>query len=148
MVLSKPDRTQLLVRPSLDTRFHIDFEWWERVNRDWMVDLRGHLCPEHQAAFAELATDVKVDHVDPETGEVVRVDGIQHVLITHCSRQPDYVTSHTSLVNAVLRTFLANGNTPMTPRELAKRIGKSADMILRTLSGATVYKGIRPYTAD
>ena len=148
MTFPKLGRTQLLVRPSLDTRFHIDFEWWERANQDWMVDLRSHLCPEHQVLFADLSNDAKVDHVDPETAEVVRVSGIQHVLITHCSLQPDFVTPHTSLINALLRTFLATGNTPQTPRELGQRIGRPPEMILRTLSGPRVYKGIRPYTGD
>jgi transcriptional regulator GlxA family with amidase domain len=67
-------------------------------------------------------------------------------LISHCARQPDYLTPQTSLVNAVFRVFLANSNTPMSPLELAERLGKPPRMILRTFSGSRVYKGIRPYT--
>jgi hypothetical protein len=136
-----------LVRPSLNTRFHIDFDWWDRAERDLEVYLRSHLCPTHQETYADVDPARKVDHVDPETGEVTRVAGIQHVLISHCAQQPGYLTGQTSLVNAVFRVFLSNGNTPLSPEELSERIGRPAQMILRTLTGPRVYKGIRPYAA-
>jgi hypothetical protein len=136
-----------LVRPSLNTKFHIDFDWWDRAERDLEVYLRSHLCPTHQETYADVDPARKVDHVDPETGEVTRVAGIQHVLISHCAQQPGYLTGQTSLVNAVFRVFLSNGNTPLSPEELSERIGRPAQMILRTLTGPRVYKGIRPYAA-
>jgi hypothetical protein len=136
-----------LVRPSLNTRFHIDYVWWDRAERDLEVYLRSHLCPTHQETYADVDPARKVDHVDPETGEVTRVAGIQHVLISHCAQQPGYLSGQTSLVNAVFRVFLSNGNTPLSPEELGERIGRPAQMILRTLTGPRVYKGIRPYTA-
>ena len=136
-----------LVRPSLNTKFHIDYDWWDRAERDLEVYLRSHLCPTHQESYADVDPARKVDHVDPETGEVTRVAGIQHVLISHCAQQPGYLTGQTSLVNAVFRVFLSNGNTPLSPEELGERIGRPAQMILRTLTGPRVYKGIRPYTA-
>jgi hypothetical protein len=43
--------------------------------------------------------------------------------------------------------FLANGNTPMTPKELGDAIGRSPTVILKTVSGGRVYKGIRPVEA-
>ena len=49
------------------------------------------------------------------------------------------------LVHAVFRVFLADGNTPLSPTELAERLGRPAPTILRTLSTPRVYKGIRPY---
>ncbi len=142
------DRARQLVRPTLETKFHIDYQWWDRAGRDLDVYLRSHLCPEHQEVFAEMASDVLVDHVDPETAEVTRVPGIQHALIAHCSKQPDYLTPQTSLVNAVFRIFLANGNTPLSALELGERLGKPPQVILRTLSGRRVYKGIRPYIEE
>ena len=136
-----------LVRPSLNTKFHIDYDWWDRAERDLEVYLRSHLCHTHQETYANVDPARKVDHVDPETGEVTRVAGIQHVLISHCAQQPGYLTGQTSLVNAVFRAFLSNGNTPLSPEELSERIGRPAQMILRTLTGPRVYKGIRPHTA-
>ena len=72
------------------------------------------------------------------------VDGLQHVLMTHCAKREGFLTEHTTMVDAVFRTLLANGNAPMTPGELSARLGRPAEMILRTLSGPQVYKGIRP----
>jgi hypothetical protein len=138
----------ILVRPTLDTPFHIDYDWWERADRELDVYLHSHLCPEHQEAYASVHGDTLVDHVDPETAEVTRVPAIQNILITHCARQPGYLSPQMSLINAVFRVFLASGNTPMTPNELGQKLGRPALMILRTLSGPRVYKGIRPIRPD
>ncbi len=133
-----------LVKPTLHTRYHIDFEWWQKNENDWHVHLTGLLCPEHREIFASLKAGELVDFVDPESAEVRPMDGVQNIILTHCARQAEFVTSQTALVEAVFRTFLANGNSPLTPQELAERLGRPANTILVTLSGARVYKGIRP----
>ena len=133
-----------LVKPTTQTRFHIDFAWWGEKDRDWRVYLQSLLCPDHQIAFAELPDDHLVDFVDPITAEVQQVDGLQHVLISHCAKEPGFITAHTTMVDAVFRTFLANGNTAMTPTELAVQLNRSPDLILRTLTGERVYRGLRP----
>jgi hypothetical protein len=133
-----------LVKPTTQTRFHIDFAWWGEKDRDWRVYLQSLLCPDHQAAFAELPGDKVVDFVDPITAEVQQVDGLQHVLISHCAREPGFITTRTTMVDAVFRTFLANGNTPMSPTELAVQLNRPPDLILRTLTGERVYRGLRP----
>lgn len=133
-----------LVRPTLQTRFHVDFEWWVKNDRDWRVYLRSNLCLEHQEAFANIEAEEKVDWVDPNTAEVQQVDGLQHVLITHCAKQPGFITQRSTLVDAAFRLFLANGNTPMNALELSERLGRPAETILRTFSGRRVYKGLRP----
>jgi hypothetical protein len=145
MTPADPGRMQQLVRPTLETKFHIDYRWWERADRELEIYLLGQLCPEHQRLYADMDTKAMVDHVDPVTAEVRRVRGIEHALITHCSKQPDYLTPQTSLVNAVFRMFLANGNTALTAVEMGERLGRPAPTILRTLSTPHVYKGIRPY---
>ncbi len=142
------DKARVLVRPTVDTKFHIDSAWWARADREMEVYLLGQLCPEHQAAFADMDSRAMIDVVDPDTGEVRQMPGIQHTLISHCAKQPDYLTPQTSLVNAVFRLFLANGNTPLSPAEMQERLGKPAPTILRTLSSPRVYKGIRPYVED
>ncbi len=137
-----------LIKPTNKTKFHVDFDWWERESREFRVYLTSHLCPEHQAAFADFSANdvIVIDAVDAETAEVRKEDGVQHILRTHCSRQPEFITSHTSLVDAVFRVFIANGNQPLSPDELADRIKRpgQANIILRTLAGARVYKGLRP----
>ncbi len=143
MILVEVKRISL-VKPTLKTCYHIDFDWWQQNDRDWRVYLRNYLCPEHQAAFAEIETSEMVDWVDPETAEVQRVDGIQNILITHCAKQQSFITQQTTLVDSIFRLFLANGNTPLTPEELAAQLGRDPNTILRTISGARVYKGLRP----
>lgn len=134
----------VLLRPTVDTKFHIDYEWWRRADRDVEVFLRDYLCDEHKQALATVDGDLLYDHVDAETGEVRRIGGIQQVLMSHCARQPGYLAPHNSLVDSVFRILLANGNTPVSSNELSQRLGRPAMTILRTLSAPRVYKGIRP----
>jgi hypothetical protein len=137
-----------LIKPTLDTPFHIDFGWWEREARDMRVYLRSYLCPEHRAVYEGHPDAEEIDWIDEDTAEVTRVDGLQHILRVHCSLQPDYITPSTSLIDAIFRVFLANSNKPLTPVELGARIRREPAVILKTLSGHRVYKGLRPYTAD
>ena len=136
-----------LVKPTVDTPFHVDFDWWKKNERDWHVYLRSLLCAEHQEAFANVEEGESIDWVDPVTAEVKPVEGVQNALMTHCVRQQGFLTVQTALVEAVFRIFLANGNVPMTSKELGARLSRPADTILRTLAGARVYKGIRPHSS-
>jgi len=133
-----------LIKPSLQTPFHIDFDWWQKNERDWHVYLRSLLCPEHQEVFADVQEGELIDWVDPRTAEVKPVDGIQHTLMSHCARRPEFVTEQTAMVEAVFRLFLTNENMPMTSEDLGKHLNRPPQTILRTLSGPRVYKGIRP----
>ena len=74
-----------------------------------------------------------------------QVDGIQYILINHCARQEGFITQYTALVDAIFRLFLVNGNTSMTPTELALVLNRPAETILKMLTGGRVYKGVRPY---
>ena len=134
-----------LLKPTTKTPFHIDFDWWKKNERDWHIFLRSLLCPEHQEAFAEVEEDGLIDWIDPKTAEVKQVDGIQHALMSHCALQPGFSDSHTAVVEAVFRIFLVNGNIPMSADDIAKRLERPADIILRTISGPRVYRGLRPY---
>ena len=79
-----------LLKPTTKTPFHIDFDWWKKNERDWHVFLRSLLCPEHQEAFAEIEEGEMIDWIDPKTAEVKAVDGIQHILISHCALLPEF----------------------------------------------------------
>ena len=136
-----------LVKPSVDTPFHIDFDWWKKNERDWQVYLRSLLCVEHQEAFANVEEGQMIDWVDPKTAEVKPVEAIRNALMTHCVNQPDFLTYQTALVEAVFRLFITNGNAPMTSSELGAKLKRPPETILRTLAGARIYKGIRPYSS-
>lgn len=132
------------VKPTLDTKFHIDFDWWQQKGQNLRVHLYTQLCSECRAKYADSPPE-EVDWVSLDTGEVRRVDILWDVIRTHCSQQPDYITEHTPLTAAVFRTFLANDNTPLTPSGLHQVLGrKSPALILRTIGGRQIYMGIRP----
>jgi hypothetical protein len=136
-----------LVKPTVDTPFHIDFAWWKKNERDWHVYLRSLLCPEHQDAFANVDEGETIDWVDPKTAEVKPVEGVQNALMTHCVKQPDFLTNQTALVEAVFRLFVSNGNIPLSSGELGAKLNRPPEIILRTLAGARVYKGIKPFSS-
>jgi hypothetical protein len=133
------------VRPVLDTPFHIDYEWWKREEQS--QDLRSYLItqllPDQRKTFENGQNEGDIDWIDPETAEVRRIDALQQAL-AKAAQDAQWITNQTTLVDAVFRVFLANGNKPLSSNELGKLINKPANTILRTLSGATIYKGLRP----
>jgi hypothetical protein len=137
-------KTFSLIRPTIDTPYHIDFDWWKNHDGNWRVFLISCLCPEHQKTFEDSPDITLIDWVDPETAEIRQVDGIQSILMSHCISDPGFINKNTALVDSIFRVFLSNGNQPLSPQGLSDRIGKPAELILRTLSGAVVFKGIRP----
>jgi len=133
-----------LVKPTTLTPFHIDFEWWKTHDNNWKLFLHSCLCSEHQAAFSNSGEDFFIDWIDPKTAEVITVDGLQHVLMSHCAKQENFLSSGSTLVDGVFRVFLSNGNSPLSPMDLEKVVGRPAETILRTLAGPQIYKGLRP----
>lgn len=134
-----------IVKPTPETPFHIDFDWWRENDREWRVHLRSLLSAEAQERFADIiAGDDMIDWVDPDTAEVHQVDGLQHVVITYSAKQEDFLSAQTALVEAVFRLLLKNGNTPMTVVEMGEELGRDPRSLLRLLSGVRVYRGIRP----
>lgn len=133
-----------LVKPTIDTPFRIDFDWWKQHDSDWRVFLLNLLCESHQTAFKDQDDDVVIDFIDPKTAEVKSVDGLLHTLLNHCAKMADFTTRDSSLISTVFRVFLSNNNHPLSPSELSNIINRPANTLLITLSGPTVYKGIRP----
>ena len=135
-------------KPTLDTKFHIDFDWWEEKGHNFRVHLFSSLCKECQERYRNYQETDLIDWIDPNTAEVTQVDGLWHSLRTCCSLKADYVSDSTPLATALFRTFLANGNEPLSPVELGGLLHRSADLILRTIGGLQVYNGIKPVTGS
>lgn len=133
-----------LIKPTLDTPFHIDFSWWRENDREWKVYLRGLLGPDQEEKLANLTGDELVDWVDPRTAEVKQVEALQYLLMNHFAQQGEGESEGTSLVEAIFRAFLRTGNSPMSSAQLGEKLGRPPQTILRTLAGARVYRGIRP----
>ena len=134
-----------LLKPTLQTPFHVDFDWWRVSDHNWHIALHDMLCTEHQDAFSGFVEGSLFDWIDPETAEIYSMDGLQTTLINHCAQQPGFLDQHTVLVEAIFRIFLANGNRQLTPLDLGARLNRQPEIILKTLAGPRVYKGIRPY---
>jgi hypothetical protein len=131
-----------LRHPTLETKFHVDFDWWEKSNLDMKAYLLSRLNLGEEASL-EMAVEF-VDLVDPETGEVRRVDGFQYALQSYFAQLPDGFAEQTSLVDAIFYVLLANGNKPMSSIELAEWVKRLPEVVLRTISGPRIYQGIRP----
>lgn len=140
MPIPKPSA---LAKPELDTKFHIDYEWWERQEEDLRTYLFSHLLQEQRERLLQSESDSTVDYIDPETGEVFQLDELQ-LAIQQAAEDPSFINEHTSLVDSIFRVFLKNNNQPQTPRQLEEQTGRPAETILKTLSGRQIYKGIRP----
>jgi len=133
------------LRPTIDTPFHIDLEWWKRQKRDIRIYLSQSLCAECRQAYAEVRDLGEVDTVDPVTAEVTREDALWSTLRTCCSTKPGYITPNTPIIDGIFLCLVANGNRPLSPRELYERLDRRpAETILRMLTGREVYLGIRP----
>ena len=140
------DRVQKtsLIKPTVDTLFHIDFDWWKENDSNWRIFLQSFLCSHHQEVFADQDEMVQIDAIDPQTAEVKAVDGILYTLVSHCAKQEEFLNANVPLVAKMLRVFLSNGNQPLSPRQLSELVNRPAMTILITLTGSQVYKGIRP----
>lgn len=142
-------RSLLRRRPTVDTKFYIDYDWWERSGRNFRLILRDQLCGECRERFANHQNTEDVDWIDPDTGEVHRTDALRECLRTRCANDPDYINERLPVASACFRIFLANNNTPLSPKELNQLLPwKGPDTILRTLRGPKVYLGLRPLVAD
>ncbi|TVR19937.1 MAG: hypothetical protein EA396_11670 [Anaerolineaceae bacterium] len=141
-----PGKPSALIKPTLNTKFHIDYDWWERSRDDLRLYLISHLPPEQREHLSQMSEQREIDYIDPDTGEVSRLDELQ-LAIQLAAQDPDFINPQTSLVDSVFRVFLKNKNVPMTPKQLAEATERPADTILKTLSGRQIYKGIRPFLA-
>ena len=113
----------------------------QRLYKEVLFTKRG----ESMARGAPVTEDI--DWVDPDSGEITKVDGLVYSLRECCSQREDYVTRVTALTTAIFRLFIANGNTPLSAVQLHDKIGKSnPDALLRTLLGTQMrtHYGIRP----
>jgi len=135
------------IKPTLNTKFHIDFSWWQKSTNNLSADLRTHACEQAREAYDQRDPDQPgtFDWINPDTGEVFNLDLLWHYIVTHCADDPDFINDLTPLTTGIFRVFLANNNTPLTPVEIHARFPKkSAATILRTIGGRRTFKGIRP----
>ncbi len=131
-----------LRRVTPETRFYIDYNWWEEGHLDLRTYLLARLSLGNEGG-SELPAE-RIDLVDAKTGEVRQVDAFQYLIQNYCSRHGNELATQGSIVDAVFSVLLANGNQPMTAREIAERVQRPTDLIVKTFGGPQIYNGIRP----
>ena len=139
-------KAPLLKRPTPETKFFIDYDWWERSNLDLKTYLFTRLQVDENLPFD--AYGEKVDLVNAQTGEVRQVDGFQYVLQAYFSQLPEDFAARTSLVDATFCVLLANANQPLAAEDIAERVHRPTEVVIKTLGGPRVYQGIRPLFED
>ena len=139
-------KSSSLKRVTADTKFFVDYDWWDESN----IDLKTYLFTRLGIGQdADLDSEIdEIDMVDPATGEVRRVDGFQYMIQSYFTELPENFFTQTSFVDAVFCVLLANANQPMTAQEIAEKVEKPVSMVIRTLSGPKIYQGIRPILED
>lgn len=137
--------TYSIVKPTLQTPFYIDFNWWRQSEHNWKVILISYLSAEHQQTLAGMGQDETFDVIDPKTAEVKQVEALQYLIMTHYANRAEFITESSSLVESIFRLLLANGNHPMNPEEMAVKLGRSPQLILKILAGKQIFRGLRPY---
>ncbi len=136
-----------IVRPDTNTLFHIELNWFEKNGRDMREEMYDALCDECRTRYPTPEPRT-VDRIHPDTGEVSRVDALWESIADHCGLKPGYITPTLPLTTAIFRALLANGNQPMSPEQLYRRIGKSNPTgILRLLMGNEIENGVVPVRA-
>jgi hypothetical protein len=136
-----------LLRPDINTKFHIDYDWWTKQPRDVRILTREHLCPACKDKLGKHIDNDNIDWVDPDTGEITVVDGLTYSVRECCSQRNDYMTRTTPLAASIFRVLIATGNAPLSAVEFHEKIGRSdPDAILRILLGQRVrtHYGIKP----
>lgn len=136
-----------LIKPGVETKFAIDYDWWERSRDDLQVYLLTHLTPEQQNTLAQGDLQEVFDYVDPQTGEVFQRDRLG-LALTESAQHDDLFPEHIGLIDSVFRALLINDNRPLNALELAEITGRDAATILKTIGGVRIYRGIRPFHGD
>lgn len=133
-----------LIKPSLETNFYIDYDWWKDSRDDLNAYLMTHLSPEQAEKLEDIDNTEVFDHIHPETGEVFQLDTLG-LAIQESAKHDDFISTHIGLIDSIFRAFLVNDNRPLNAVDLSEIIGRDASTILKTIGGVRVYRGIRPY---
>jgi hypothetical protein len=136
--------TMKITRITEDTKFRIDYDWFEKNGQDVHVLIAKCLTPEQIEAAGDESLSATFDSVDPETAEVSRVTRAMQMIRAERAHDPEFISPQTPVTEAAFRAFLLNNNVSMSAAELALRIGRTPKEIIDRLGGRVVYNGIKP----
>ncbi len=116
-------------RLTTKSKFYIDVNHWERQGRDFRQEVYDALCEECRALYP-LEEKRVVDHIDPITGEVTRMDALLDCASDVCTHSSDYLNPRMPLTRSIFRAFIAAGNQPQSAEEIFARINKGSPQII------------------
>jgi len=93
-----------------EQRYFIASAWLEENNRSFITIAWYCLCP---ACSKRLESEL----------EAVTPDSLLGTIKDCCSKAPNFIASKLPILEAIFRLFLANGNQPLSVREIATRLG-------------------------
>jgi hypothetical protein len=126
LIQSEDAGAEIAVEPA---RYYIDMAWYDLSGRSFRALAQGRFCPSCQEKVG-TSTEERVPTVDKKSNRVVyEVRQVQYgerpmeVIRTCCSKQRNYITPETPVVEAIYRVFLANGNQPATLERVREQLG-------------------------
>jgi hypothetical protein len=142
-------------------RYYIDIGWYDQHDRSFRAVAQGRFC---QSCLGKIGTvteervptvDKKTNRVVYETREIRYGENPMAVIRQCCSKQRNYITPETPLLEAVFRVFLANGNQPATLERIREQLGDwislrdrphnyAGELIERLIANDHRY-GLRPF---
>ena len=123
-------------RLTTKSKFQIDLKYWEKQGRDFRREVYDALCEECKSKYS-LDEPREVDHVDPVTALVTRMDVLLDCASDVCAHSPDFIDAKMPLTRLIFRAFIAAGNAPQSAEEIHARIQKgSPHVILKELMSA------------
>ena len=107
--LLREDESLMVGEPEGEpARYYIDMSWYDQHDRSFRAVAQGRFCQSCQGKIGTVAEEL-VPMVDQKT--------------QCCSKQRNYITPETPLLEAVFRVFLANGNQPATVERIREQLG-------------------------
>ncbi len=116
-------------RLTTESKFYIDLKHWEKEGRNFRQEVYDALCAECKSMFS-LDEQRDVDHIDPLTGEVTRMDALLDCASDVCANSPDFVDPRMPLTRSIFRAFIAAGNIPQSAQDIFARIKKGSPQII------------------
>lgn len=118
-----------VARLTTKSKFKIDVAYWDKQGRNFRQEVYDALCDECKSMFSPDEY-VEVDHVDPVTAEVVRMDALLDCAGDVCANSSDFVNPRMPLTRSIFRAFLAAGNAPQSAEDIFARIKKGSPQVI------------------
>ena len=116
-------------RLTTKSKFKIDITQWERQGRNFRQEVYDTLCDDCKALYS-LDDQRIVDHVDPVTGEVTKIDVLLDCASDICSHSDDFINPKMPLTRSIFRAFIAAGNMPQSAEDIYSRIKKGSPQVI------------------